>query len=89
MQEDPGLIPGSGKSPGEGNGYPLQYSRLENSMARHDVWSRGPQRVGHDSVINNFTFKDSVEKRGWDWGSEQNSHGCPAPTVASVDSGDH
>ena len=26
------LIPGSGRSPGEGNGYPLQYSGLENSM---------------------------------------------------------
>jgi len=29
---DPGSIPGSGRSPGEGNGYPLQYSCLENSM---------------------------------------------------------
>ena len=31
---DPGLIPGSGKSSGEGNGNPLQYSCLENSMDR-------------------------------------------------------
>ena len=29
---DLGLIPGFGRSPGEGNGYPLQYSGLENSM---------------------------------------------------------
>ena len=29
---DPGLIPGLGRSPGEGNGNPLQYSRLENPM---------------------------------------------------------
>ena len=29
---DPGLIPGSGRFPREGNGYPLQYSGLENSM---------------------------------------------------------
>ena len=29
---DLGLIPRSGKSPGEGNGHPLQYSGLENSM---------------------------------------------------------
>jgi len=29
---DVGLIPGSGRSPGEGKGNPLQYSRLENSM---------------------------------------------------------
>ena len=31
---DVGLIPGSGRSPGEGNGNPLQYSCLENSMGR-------------------------------------------------------
>ena len=29
---DPSLIPGLGRSPGEGKGYPLQYSGLENSM---------------------------------------------------------
>ena len=32
MREDPGSIPGSGNSPGEGNGNPLQYSCLENPM---------------------------------------------------------
>ena len=31
---DLGLIPGWGRSPGEGNEYPLQYSCLENSMDR-------------------------------------------------------
>ena len=31
---DPGSVPGSGRCPGEGNGYPLQYSCLENSMDR-------------------------------------------------------
>ena len=31
---DPGLIPGSGRSTGEGISYPLQYSGLENSMER-------------------------------------------------------
>ena len=30
--EDSSSIPGSGRSPGEGKGYPLQYSALENSM---------------------------------------------------------
>ena len=34
---DPGSIPGSGRSPGEGNGNPLQYSCLENSMDG-DAW---------------------------------------------------
>ena len=35
---DPDFIPGSGRSPGEGNGYPLQYSFLENSMDRGTWW---------------------------------------------------
>ena len=34
---DAGLIPGSGRSPGEGNGNPLQYSCLENLMDR-EAW---------------------------------------------------
>ena len=33
-----GLIPGLGRSPGEGNDYPPQYSCLENSMGRGDLW---------------------------------------------------
>ena len=51
---DAGLIPGSGRSPGEGNGNPLQYSRLENSMDR-GTWRAtvlGSQRVGHNWVTN-------------------------------------
>ena len=36
---DVGLIPGSGRSPGEGNGYPLQYSCLLNSMDRGAWWA--------------------------------------------------
>ena len=36
---DPGSIPGSGKSPGEGNGYSFQYSCLENSMDRRVWWA--------------------------------------------------
>ena len=34
---DLGSVPGLGRSPGEGNGYPLQYSCWENSMNR-GVW---------------------------------------------------
>ena len=36
---DPGSIPGSGRSPGEGNGYSFQYSCLENSMDRGAWWA--------------------------------------------------
>ena len=35
---DSGLIPGSGRSPGRGNGNPFQYSCLENSMDRGAWW---------------------------------------------------
>ena len=47
---DPGPIPGSGRSPGEGNGNPLQYSCLENPMDEKPgrLQSTGSQRVGHD-----------------------------------------
>ena len=36
---DPNSIPGSGRSPGEGNGYPIQYSCLENPMNRGASWA--------------------------------------------------
>ena len=36
---DTGLIPGSGRSPGAGNGSPLQYSCLRNSMYRGTWWA--------------------------------------------------
>ena len=55
---DPGSVPGSGRSPGEGNGTPLQRSYLENSMDK-GAWgpqSMGSQRVGHDLATNTFTF---------------------------------
>ena len=49
---DPGLIPGSGRSPGEGNGSPLQCSCLRNPMGR-GAWglrSTGSQRVGQTVI---------------------------------------
>ena len=42
---DPALIPGSGRSPGEGNGNPLQYSCLENPMDRGAWQSMGSQEL--------------------------------------------
>ena len=41
-------IPGSGRSPGEGNGYPLQYSCLKNSMDRGGLADLELQRVIYD-----------------------------------------
>ena len=45
---DPGFIPGLGRSPGEGNDNPFQYSCWENPMDRSLVDYMGLQRVGHD-----------------------------------------
>ena len=42
--EDLGLTPGSGRSPGEGNGNPLQYHCLENPMDR-GAWQATVHRV--------------------------------------------
>ena len=50
MQDTRGSIPGLGRSLGEGNGSPLQYSCLENPMDLEPgrLPSMGSQRVGHD-----------------------------------------
>ena len=47
--EDQGSIPGLGSSSGEGNGNPLQYSCLDNSIEKPGgLQSLGSQRVRHD-----------------------------------------
>ena len=57
---DLGLIIGSGRCPGEGNGNPLQYCCLGNPMERGAWWAtvHGSQRVGHYQVPNKHAYKD-------------------------------
>ena len=55
---DVGSILGSGRSPGEGNGNPLQYSCLENSVDR-GAWRaivHGVKRVRHDWVTKHTNY---------------------------------
>ena len=56
---DPGWIPGSERSPGEGKGYPLQYSGLENSIdcVNHGVAKSWTQLSGF-----HFAYKDITER---------------------------
>ena len=54
--EDPGLIPGLGRSPGEGNGNPLKHSCLENPMDRGAWWSYSPWGHKESDMTNSFTF---------------------------------
>ena len=53
---DPGVIPGSGRSPGEGNGTPLQDSCLENPMDRRAWWATVQGVAKSWTRLSNFTF---------------------------------
>ena len=58
---DVGLIPGSGRFPGEGNGYPFQYSCLENLIDRRSLMGYSPwgcKRVAHDLATKRTTTID-------------------------------
>ena len=51
---DMGLIPGSGRSPGVGNGNPLQYSYLENSTDRGAWWATIHGATESDTTWHSF-----------------------------------
>ena len=58
-----GSIPVWGRSPGEGNGYPFQYSYLENSMNR-EAWQATVHGVTKSQTrLSNFHFDHSPELR--------------------------
>ena len=83
---DVGLIPGSGISPGEGNGSPLQYSCLENTMDRGAWWATAhgvteesdtTERL-HFHFISAIVYSDSsttvgVLEHSQGWGAESES----------------
>ena len=57
---DLGLIPRSGRSPGEGNGYPLHYSDLENSVDR-GAWRPTDHGVAKSRTrLSDFTYVSLV-----------------------------
>ena len=62
---DPGSIPGPGRSPGEGNGNPLQYSCLENPM------DRGARQATFHGVA-----KSRTRLSGFTHSLKHESHGC-------------
>ena len=52
---DLGSIPGSGRSPGEGNGNPLQYSCLENPMDGGAWWATVHRVAKSQTLLSNLT----------------------------------
>ena len=60
---DLGLIPGSGRSPGEGNGNPLQYSCLENPMDGGAWWSTVHGVTKSWTRLSDFTFTLNLVER--------------------------
>ena len=59
---DVGSIPGLGRSPGEGNGNPLQHSCLENPMDGGAWWATVHGVAKSWTRLSDFTFKGTVRK---------------------------
>ena len=79
---DPGSIPGSGRSPGEGNGKPLQYPCLENLMDRGAWWAavHGPQSGAWLRLCSVQISRSVVSDSLWSHEPQPARLPCPSPT---------
>ena len=64
---DPSSIPGSGSSTGEGNGHPLQYSCLENSMDRGDWQATVHGVTENQAPLSNLHFQNISSSQMYFW----------------------
>ena len=74
--EDLGLIPGSGRSPGEGHGNPFQYSCLESPMDRGACWVTEEWDMTEQITHTHTQSEKQVPNitQGWEWrGRNQSS----------------
>ena len=76
----PGVIPGSGRSPREGNRYPLQYSCLENSM------DRGAWQVTVHGVVKSQAWLSNYTFTALSWGFAVWEYIFQLPTLQKDDS---
>ena len=58
---DTGSVPGSGRSPGEGNGNVLQYSCLENNMDRGALWATVHGVAKSQTQLSDFTSTYKID----------------------------
>ena len=63
---DPGLIPGLRRSPGEGNGNPLQYPCLENPVDKGSWWA-SVHGVENEQLTHTHNFKGALLSRLHTW----------------------
>ena len=76
---DLGSIPGFGRCPGEGHGYPLQYSCLENPMDRGAWWATA-YGVRHDRDSHlHFTCRPVTSVIGKKCGVKRGDPDTPSP----------
>ena len=61
---DLGLIPRWGRSPGEGNGNPLQYPCLKNAMDEEAWWATVHEVAKSQTQLSDFTFTFTLEGGG-------------------------
>ena len=82
---DPGSVPGSGRSPGEGNGNPLQYSCLENpwmrSLVDYSPW--GHKELGTTEQLHFFKFT-SIPTVCFPGGSDSTESTCNAGDLGLI-----
>ena len=75
IAENPGLIPGAGSSPGEGIGYPLQYSwaslvaqMVKNPPAMWETWVRSlgwDDPLEMDMATHSSSLENSMDRGAW------------------------
>ena len=70
---NPGLIPGSGRSPGGGHGNPLQYSSLENPMDRGAWWATVHEIAKNQTRWSDWAHSTWVTYPGGSWDLEFSS----------------
>ena len=80
---DPGSIPGLGRSSGEGNGKPLQYSCLENSMDEGACWATVHGVAKSWTRLSDFTFTFTLE-RDFPGGSADKESTCNAGDTSLI-----
>ena len=61
---DPGSTLSGEDSPGEGNGYPIQYSFLENSMDRGVWWATVHGVAKNQTRLSDFHFQGKQDNKG-------------------------